>query len=145
MFIGNWHTFSFGVESVVMFSSPIVFIIGAGASCEAELPAGEKLKSELESKLNIKFDIFEFDSTRPKTGDSVIWEAIRQHGIQSQAHNVSLEPCRLAAVRISEGLSLDSSIDHFLDKHRGDEKIELCGKLGIAKCILEAESQSKLY
>ncbi len=37
------------------------------------------------------------------------------------------------------------SIDNFIDNHRGDEKIELCGKLAIVKSILDAEKNSKIY
>lgn len=37
------------------------------------------------------------------------------------------------------------SIDNYLDAHSSDEKIELCGKLAIVECILEAERQSRLF
>jgi len=36
------------------------------------------------------------------------------------------------------------SIDNFIDSHRDDERISQCGKLPVARCILEAESQSTL-
>jgi hypothetical protein len=36
------------------------------------------------------------------------------------------------------------SIDNYIAQHRGDKPIEVCGKLGIARAILEAEEKSKL-
>jgi hypothetical protein len=36
------------------------------------------------------------------------------------------------------------SIDNFIDSHRGSERIALCGKLAIARCILAAEDNSSL-
>jgi hypothetical protein len=38
-----------------------------------------------------------------------------------------------------------SSIDNFIDAHRDDERVKLCGKLGIALAILKAERHSKLF
>lgn len=37
------------------------------------------------------------------------------------------------------------SIDNYLDAHQNDKYTNLCGKLGIAKTILEAERASLLY
>jgi len=37
------------------------------------------------------------------------------------------------------------SIDNFIDAHGGNEKIEFCGKLAIARAILQAERKSLLY
>jgi hypothetical protein len=56
-----------------------------------------------------------------------------------------VEPYLQAAKRINEGVILSNSIDSFIDVHRNNEKIQLCGKLAIAKSILEAERESKLY
>jgi len=37
------------------------------------------------------------------------------------------------------------SIDNFIDSHRADARIATCGKLAIARCILDAESESSLF
>ncbi len=37
------------------------------------------------------------------------------------------------------------SIDNFIDSHRGDARLAVCGKLAIARCILDAESSSTLF
>ncbi len=49
-----------------------------------------------------------------------------------------------AAQRLREGLVFARSIDSFLDVHRGDDKIQLLGKIAIAKTILEQEEKSYL-
>jgi len=38
-----------------------------------------------------------------------------------------------------------NSIDEFMDQHKDDEEVQLCGKLAIVKSILIAERRSKLY
>jgi hypothetical protein len=37
------------------------------------------------------------------------------------------------------------SIDNFIDAHRGDDRMELCGKLGIVRSIVDAERRSSLF
>jgi len=51
----------------------------------------------------------------------------------------------LAAQRIREGVIFSRSIDSFIDAHGDDKKIQLLGKLAIAKTILEREQHSALH
>lgn len=37
------------------------------------------------------------------------------------------------------------SIDNFIDSHKGDKEIELCGKLAIVRAVLEAEAKSDAF
>ncbi|QRR36297.1 hypothetical protein JNX00_10730 [Hydrogenophaga sp. YM1] len=37
------------------------------------------------------------------------------------------------------------SIDNFIDSHRSDARLATCGKLAIARCILDAEASSALF
>jgi hypothetical protein len=41
-------------------------------------------------------------------------------------------------------MPLSLSIDNFIDAHRENAALQLCGKLGISQAILEAETASKL-
>lgn len=50
-----------------------------------------------------------------------------------------------SAKHICAAMPLAISIDNFIDAHRSNLSIEFCGKLAIARCILEAESCSKLF
>ena len=49
------------------------------------------------------------------------------------------------AQHVGDALQLALSIDNFIDQHRDNQKIALCGKLAIVKSILEAEGRSLLY
>ena len=55
--------------------------------------------------------------------------------------NEYLEACR----KIRDGIVLANSIDNFMDSHRDDQRIKLCGKLAIVRSIVAAERGSKLY
>jgi hypothetical protein len=114
-----------------------VFILGAGASHEVNLPTGAGLTTTIASMLDIRFDR-RSGGPAPVSGDLRIVEALRHRfgDINPHIH---------AARRINEGMPIASSIDTFLDAHRADERIELCGKLAIVRAILEAECNSGLY
>jgi hypothetical protein len=124
-----------------MFKSKTVFIVGAGASCEAGLPSGEALKSEIAARLNIRYGDYG-DSL--ESGDIRIIEALKEASRRNGTGgniNIYLPDCW----RISDVVPTASiSIDNFIDAHRGNKSIELCGKLGIVKSILDAEHKSKL-
>jgi hypothetical protein len=49
-----------------------------------------------------------------------------------------------AATRLHEGLISSPSVDDFLHNHGEDDAVIYMGKLGIARCILEAENSSLL-
>lgn len=122
-----------------MFKSRTLFVIGAGASCEAGLPAGNELKSHIAALLKFRFgkhgiqdggdhDIYRsLQSVAQKLGRSAINNFIEK------SHSIA-EVVPAAAI----------SIDNYLDAHRGDRSLELCGKLGIVRSILNAEAKSKL-
>jgi hypothetical protein len=118
-----------------------VFVIGAGASKEANLPTGDELKGKISTLLDIRFD---YSSTQ-KSGDYEIIEALRlyvqtldnQHGdINAYLHEAWL---------IRDALPLAISIDNFIDAHRDNDKIAVCGKLAIVRSILNAERNSHLF
>jgi hypothetical protein len=124
-----------------VFKSKALFIVGAGASHEVKLPIGTGLKQKIADRL-----YFYFDGGYQTQGDRRIWEAIQQHILadkvdQSRNHTPYLNAGR----HISAAMPQSISIDNFLDAHRGNKHIELCGKLGIVSAILEAEKESDLY
>ena len=124
-----------------MISRKTLFIVGAGASCEAELPSGEKLKSQIKSLLDIRFS----NGYSQSSGDTDIVQALRAHVREKDGVNGSINPYIEGAWAIRDVMPHGaSSIDNFLDAHHGNEKIELCGKLAIAKAILSAEKSSLL-
>jgi hypothetical protein len=119
-----------------MFKRRTLFILGAGASCEAGLPTGVALAKIIREKMDVRFGetnklIGEGDhslyahirNTYPKDGDT-FWKAAR---------------------RIKAGLGFAQSIDDFLDQHRSDAHVNLYGKAAIVRAILEAEAESKFH
>jgi hypothetical protein len=115
-----------------------VFVVGAGASQEANLPTGDELKRKIAQLLDVYFDL-----NQQKSGDHVIVAAldIFVRGIGSTDINPYLEEAR----HIKDALPQAISIDSFIDAHRGNDRIALCGKLAIVRSILDAEKSSILY
>jgi hypothetical protein len=104
------------------------------------LPVGAELKASIASDLNIKFDM----GSRLVTGSPEIVHALESLVTQGGRRG-DINPLREVCVRISEAMPQAESIDNFIDCHRADPQIALCGKLAIALEILKAERRSKLY
>ena len=117
-----------------------VFVIGAGASSEANLPTGYELKEKISKLLDIRFD---WD--KQISGDRTITDSLRELTKGTIHQNDAINSYLLEAQHIGDALQLALSIDNFIDQHRDNEKIALCGKLAIVKSILEAEGKSLLY
>lgn len=120
--------------------SKTVFIIGAGASKEANLPTGNELKESISSLLDIRFD-----PIQQKSGDYLITNALRALVRQPDGRNGDINPYLHEAWHIRDAMPQAISIDNFIDCQRGNEKIATCGKLAIVRSILDAEKSSILY
>lgn len=114
-----------------------VFIIGAGASCEFDLPAGDKLKQSIASKLNFSMD----DFGKYHGGDNEIRLALTLRSNEDPTFNNWIDSTLL----ISQAMPLAPSIDNFLNIHSDNEVVKFAGKSAIVKCIIEAEKSSRLY
>ena len=113
-----------------MLESRTLFIIGAGGSAEFGLLIGDQLKSEISTRMDIRFsDGFNMDGD----GDFAIYAALKDEA--GSDINDYLHACW----KIKGGIVLANSIDNFIDSHRGDEKSQLCGKRAIIQAIIAAE------
>jgi hypothetical protein len=131
----NIHRLSTSAIGVKMLSSRTVFIVGAGGSYEWNMPVGDQLRTLISEALDIRYsDGFRMDGR----GDREIENALRH---LNDNINLYLHECW----KIRDGIILGHSIDNFIDAHRDNAKVQLLGKLGIVKCILKAERESKLY
>ena len=120
-----------------MFRPNTLFIIGAGASCEAGLPSGAQVKAQIAGMMDISFS---GGRAREQTsGDPQITNCLRE-AVRNDSDPKAFHRLLLKAFAIRDGLPLALSIDNYLDAHRGDHLLEFVGKLGIAKSILDAES-----
>lgn len=124
-----------------MFRSKTVFVLGAGASEEVGLPIGKDLKNIIAEKIDIKFQPYGGQIS----GDYQIMHALWQHVKQPDGNKGNPNPWIHAAWQIRDALPHAISIDNYLDAFKTNEKIALCGKLGIVKSILEAERNSRLF
>src|SRR5579862_9716755 len=124
-------------QGPIVFKSKTVFVLGAGASQEAGLPIGSELKQQIAERLHITFE----DGYREKSGDRLIVNTLMAHARNLKIDaNDFLHECRFISRAVTQALS----IDHLLEAHEGNDKLELCAKLAIALEILEAEARSKL-
>src|SRR5215475_3091986 len=118
-----------------MFHHKTLFIVGAGASKEFDLPVGQDLADTISRFLNVRYN----STTGYASGDPFIWNVMKRN---NRPHTDRyLAACRLVA----EGVHLSSSIDDFLDIHRRNKFVSRVGKAAIVRAILEAERSSKLY
>ena len=121
-------------------SRKTILVLGAGASKEVGLPIGNELTINISKLLDIEGDY----SNRVKKGDPLIYEALNAHS-HAADNNGSMNDYLRAARHTSEAMPQAESIDNFIHVHRGDNRIEMCGKLGIIRSILIAERKSSLY
>ncbi len=115
----------------------ITFIVGAGASAEYGLPVGDKLKKDIVSALRQR-------APGGNVQDQDLYYAISNFARADQASPNNIQPYITAVDHISHSLVLSPSIDNFINSHQGDRRVEIVGKLGIAKCVLDSERSSSL-
>ncbi|HEX3530677.1 MAG TPA: hypothetical protein VH988_26740 [Thermoanaerobaculia bacterium] len=120
-------------------SKSLVLVVGAGASKEVDLPVGAELKREIANVLDIRFR-----NGYERTGDDYIVNALHILVRSPDGRAGDINPLLEAARLIRDAMPQAMSIDNFIDSHRENERIALCGKLAIARCILAAEANSSL-
>lgn len=120
-----------------MFRKRTLFILGAGASREFDLPLGPVLGARIAETTDVRFERGSRDIVQ--TDGSDLFAAVANNASKEQ--NEYLKAFR----HIQHGVQLAWSIDDFLDVHANDTRIQRVGKMAIVKCILQAEKDSKLY
>lgn len=123
-----------------MFSSNIVFIVGAGASAEFNLPVGDDLTTIISKLVDVKFQ----DGYRMSTGDPRFAAAIKTYAQSSDDMRIYQEIVN-ACWHIRDAMPLAPSIDSFIESHASNELIQMAAKLAIARAILKSERESTLF
>ena len=121
-------------------SRKLVLVIGAGASKEVGLPIGSELKSKIAKYLDIRYQ----HGYEMISGDHLINSAFKKYASIDNPDQPNINFYLEAGWRVRDAMPLAISIDNFIDSHRDERKIAICGKLAIARAILEAESKSLL-
>lgn len=105
------------------------------------MPVGAELRSRIAAALNIRYE----DGYRRSSGDRTIDDAFREIARGLSPERPDINRFLHSSWRIRDAMPQAISIDNFIDSHRGDERIAICGKLAIARCILAAEAESTLF
>jgi hypothetical protein len=121
-----------------LFNKPVVFVIGAGASCEYGLPLGGALKDAIAAKVKFRF---EHGSNRLKSGDRDLLDHITRHvPDQAERRNDYTRAANVLAAAIGSFISIDEAL-HYVGAT--PEAVEV-GKIAIIQEILLAERDSAL-
>jgi hypothetical protein len=122
-----------------------VFVIGAGSNVEIGMPSGNELKDKITNSLN--FIRNDHDGTF--SGDKTIFSALHTYtrgpGPYGNIYADRAGNLFDTAINISKAMSLSISIDNYIEAHKGNKQIELCGKLAIVSAILNAEQRCVLF
>jgi hypothetical protein len=111
-----------------MFSQPIVFVIGAGASAEFKMPVGTELKKRIAQTLNF--------TKGPRGGDVRFYQLVTSR-FPASSHVK-------AAAELSRTIGQFDSIDEALNWFSDPDLIDI-GKSAIVWEILKAERSSQLF
>ncbi len=118
-----------------MFNKSVVFVIGAGASHEFEMPLGGALKTAIAKKLK-----FRFEHNVQVDGDEVLMNHIRRHVPELVRQNAYTVAANTLANAAKSFISIDEAL-HFVGSSA--EAVEI-GKIAIIQEILAAEAKSKV-
>ena len=119
-----------------MFNRKTLFIVGAGAGFDIEVPAGRALAEDIARRTTIKI---EHGYVSAGTGDQDLALNFFERG--DPKGNDYLKAFHL----IRNGVLLASSIDDFLNIHESASEVVTVGKAAIVRSILHAERHCKLY
>ncbi|OBQ83555.1 hypothetical protein [Mesorhizobium sp. WSM3873] len=127
-----------------MFRQKTLLILGAGASYELGLPTGNALKQEISEILKVHPERDHLMDLQPR--HDKITDALNHVVRHGTADGSTFKKAELlyACSRISASIPLARSIDNYLHSNKDSKAIELCGKLGIAYTILQAEADCLL-
>lgn len=115
-----------------------VFIVGAGASKEFNLPTGAELKNKISDLLSFAQTYYE-----PSSRSSIIFQTL-ELAVKLQITNSHIDDLCQKAIKIKQALPYAISIDNLIDAHKDDPDIALISKITISQAILQAEEDSRL-
>lgn len=120
-----------------MFSRNTLFVVGAGASAELDMPVGEMLTKDIAKLLD-----YWVEAGRLVKGDPAIYNTLQKVGRADErwAQNRFFYSGR----EMAEAMGIAPSIDTFLESHASNEEFVFLGKLGIVRAIAMAERSSTL-
>jgi hypothetical protein len=120
-----------------MLNKQTVFVIGAGAGFDLDMPVGNQLANEIAEETNFRFKAGVLEG-----GDERVWIASRNMAVAVRIDQTSTMS---AGRMITRGITYAQSIDNFVHTHSDKEAVKIVAKNAIAHRILEAERNSSLF
>ncbi|MBR1247080.1 hypothetical protein JQ609_09060 [Bradyrhizobium sp. AUGA SZCCT0169] len=121
-----------------MFTSPIVVVVGAGASVEYNMPLGYKLAADIAEDVRFRFEHY---SHMPSKGDQDLFNLLFR---QYQKDKPKLDRFTRGGNELAAAISSAVSVDDALFQLSENEEAITLGKLCIIRSILKAEQKSAL-
>jgi hypothetical protein len=120
-----------------MLNEPTVFVIGAGAGHELNMPLGDQLSGTIANDVDLYFDHSGLTKGQPR-----IAEALRRIGaLRKTRMNEFIAAGRM----IASGIRYTRSIDNFIYTHSDKDTVKQVAKVAIVHTIISAERGSYLY
>jgi hypothetical protein len=119
-----------------MFNRKTLFVLGAGAGFDIDMPIGRTLAEDIAKRASISID---HGRLGKGTVDEDLALSFFERGDPKDHEYVK------AFRLIQNGVLLANSIDDFLNIHEGSPEVVTVGKAAIVRSILHAERRCKLY
>jgi hypothetical protein len=119
-----------------MLNKQTVFVIGAGAGFDVDMPLGSKLASEIAEDT-----YFRFEAKQLIGGNERVWTASRN---MANAAGIDNNATLAAGRMITTGIAYAQSIDNYVHTHSDKEAVKIVAKNAIVHRIVEAERNSSL-
>jgi hypothetical protein len=116
-----------------MLDKPTVFVIGAGAGFDIDMPLGDKLADLIAGAVS-----FYYEKGLLTKGNVHIADALQRI---SQRKVISWDAFLIAGRMIASGIQYTRSIDNFVHTHSDKEAVKTAAKVAIVQTILEAERE----
>lgn len=122
-----------------MIPRKTILVLGAGASKEFGLPLGVELIDVVKAKVDFRW---QYGHQRIGSGDDYILDSLTA---AAAAKDIDRNLYTRACGKLRGGIDFSLSIDNYLHSHSNDAELVTVGKIAIAKSILDAEKNSKLW
>jgi hypothetical protein len=120
-----------------MLNKQTVFVIGAGAGFDVNMPVGNQLATQIAEETN-----FRFNAGLQEGGNERVWAASLD---MARAAAIDQTSTMSAGRMIATGITYAQSIDNYVRAHSDKQAVKIVAKNAIVHRILEAERDSLLF
>jgi hypothetical protein len=121
-----------------MFNRKTLFIVGAGAGADVNLPVGRGLALDIAKRTKVNVTHFGGHLEKGTADEDLALSFFEKANGKEREYFSAFELIR-------KGILLSNSIDDFLNIHEGSPEVVAVGKAAIIRSILQSESESDLF